>query len=569
MLIRVIPADQLVPKFQRIGRCNNYVVLQNIPCSPECKIVGQLLLDHLLSYALTTRADVLVETPTNPFITPSTIKVIEPFMQTVGYQGVCDKGDVIVQGMFILDAFITDEIRATEDYKEYEMVFSRLVPMIQTTIGLQEKLEEEDIVKMVEGDEDEESARSHKKNLENVDDDENENENKKKDDDDDKKSDDNDDHTDHTLVGNQATSSMETRKEKMQTPIPSPTRSPRTNLSSDKTLSQELTKTVSPSTATTSKAKSKFKAKSKAKPTSSKSKILPGTIAGMCRRRGLIRNHLKSTFVTNEFFMGKIQEVLDHCNNVVPELTFAKTNEMLKEEVPRLVNFAVNRDREIAPTNVPELISKEFVAHAPGIIAELFQKHMQNTTLNLYPTTSSSTTTTSTADIQHQLYLKMKSNNQDHAADPELWDILKAEITKVVRVTTDQQHGLDYMEQIIMMRENNKPDSFSEADFKYLNKNDIEDLSYQIRVNLTGPTLTFPGIEAHDPYSIVDKPNTSLIYLNNKEEKRVMHLAEIVKFCDATLERVLKEVKIKIFKSEPWKKPPLLGELDLDILKAY
>ncbi|GKF94611.1 hypothetical protein Tco_0284311 [Tanacetum coccineum] len=126
------------------------------------------------------------------------------------------------------------------------------------------------------------------------------------------------------------------------------------------------------------------------------------------------------------------------------------------------------------------------------------------------------------------------------------------------------------MEQIIMMRENDKPDSFSEADFKYLNKNDIEDMyylclnkkvnfrenkllnslmtfirsciilervhdfqlgieSYQIRINLTAPTLIFSGIKARDPYSIVDKPNTGLIYLNSKEEKRVMYLAEIVK----------------------------------------
>ncbi|GJY80525.1 hypothetical protein Tco_0493276 [Tanacetum coccineum] len=175
---------------------------------------------------------------------------------------------------------------------------------------------------------------------------------------------------------------------------------------------------------------------------------------------------------------------------------------------------------------------------------------------------------------------------------------------------TDQLHGLDYMEQIIVMRENNKPDSFSEADFKYLNKNDIEDLYYlclnkkvnfrekkltnslitfikscviwervhdyqlgiescQIKINLTAPTITFPSIKAHGPFSIVDKLNMVLIYLNIKEEKRFMYLAEIVKFCDATLERVLKEVKLKIFKSEPWKKPPLIGELDLDILKAY
>nr|GEU31199.1 hypothetical protein [Tanacetum cinerariifolium] len=152
-------------------------------------------------------------------------------------------------------------------------------------------------------------------------------------------------------------------------------------------------------------------------------------------------------------------------------------------------------------------------------------------------------------------------------------------------------------------------DSFSEADFKYLNKNDIEDMyylclnnlnyrekkllcslmafiksrviwervhdfqlgikSYQIKINLTAPTLIFPGIEAYDPYSIVDKLATGLIYLNNKNEKSIMSLVEIVKFCDATLERVLKEVKLNIFETEFLNKASLLGELDIDIMKVY
>ncbi|GJY35153.1 hypothetical protein Tco_0420531 [Tanacetum coccineum] len=136
-------------------------------------------------------------------------------------------------------------------------------------------------------------------------------------------------------------------------------------------------------------------------------------------------------------------------------------------------------------------------------------------------------------------------------------------IIEVFRITTDQPHGLDFMEQIIMIKEDDKPYSFSEADFKYLNKNNIEDLyylcrnkklgieSYQIKVNLTASTLTFPRIEAHEPFSIVDKPSTGLIYLNSKDEKRVMYLIETVKFCDAILEKVLKEVKLKIFQSEP------------------
>ncbi|GJY60193.1 hypothetical protein Tco_0460850 [Tanacetum coccineum] len=183
-------------------------------------------------------------------------------------------------------------------------------------------------------------------------------------------------------------------------------------------------------------------------------------------------------------------------------------------------------------------------------------------------------------------------------------------IIEVVRIITNHPHGLDFMEQTIVMRANDKPDKFSEDDFKYLNKNDIEDLyylcrskeidnrkvklmnllitfirsyviwervlifqlgieSYQMKVNLTAPTLTFLGIEEHAPYIIVDEPQMGLIYLNSKDEKRVMYLEEIVKFCDATLEKVLNEVKLRMFKSKFLKKPPLLGELDQDIMKAY
>ncbi|GJY35841.1 reverse transcriptase domain-containing protein [Tanacetum coccineum] len=58
MAQQIVPADQLVSKFQSIRRCNNYAMLQSIPCSPECKIVGLILLDHPLCYALTATTDV-------------------------------------------------------------------------------------------------------------------------------------------------------------------------------------------------------------------------------------------------------------------------------------------------------------------------------------------------------------------------------------------------------------------------------------------------------------------------------------------------------------------------------
>ncbi|GJT56144.1 hypothetical protein Tco_0991198 [Tanacetum coccineum] len=95
-----------------------------------------------------------VETIDNPFVIPATIEIIESFMHMVGYQGLVDKlmkqflsisprleedyhsikddiplvsvytaGNVIVQGILISNAFLTKEIRATNEYKEYETVF--------------------------------------------------------------------------------------------------------------------------------------------------------------------------------------------------------------------------------------------------------------------------------------------------------------------------------------------------------------------------------------------------------------------------------------------------------------
>ncbi|GKE18475.1 hypothetical protein Tco_1426052 [Tanacetum coccineum] len=151
---QIIPADQLVTtKYQGIRRCNNYVVLQNIACPKECKIVGQLLVDHALSYALTTTADVPslpVETPKNPFIALATLKFIQPFLKIVGYQGNVDKKKDVIQYPCFTKLIIADLIKKfpsipqklKEDYhsikddiplyKEYEKVFIRVdIPMIQ------------------------------------------------------------------------------------------------------------------------------------------------------------------------------------------------------------------------------------------------------------------------------------------------------------------------------------------------------------------------------------------------------------------------------------------------------
>ncbi|GJR78168.1 hypothetical protein Tco_0148953 [Tanacetum coccineum] len=280
-----------------------------------------------------------VETLEKPFVAPVNIEIIESFMHTVGYQGVIDKKDVIqfprftkliiadlmkkfqsihprleedyhsikddiplvsiytmgnvtIRGMLIPDAFLTKEIRVTNDYKEYETVFGNVaVPMNQpqpvvsnqgthrsiprahrtptlTTASAQGKKRKQSAgeisspqkslkvaikqKQVVEGEKDVElyvdkfaASMIH----DDVDDfgdrieTGSDKENLKVDDDDDNKEEKEDD----------AMGSLETRTKKIQTPIPTTPRSPRIYLSSDKNIAQELTDTVSLSTATTSK----------------------------------------------------------------------------------------------------------------------------------------------------------------------------------------------------------------------------------------------------------------------------------------------------------------------------
>ncbi|GJU35917.1 hypothetical protein Tco_1184271 [Tanacetum coccineum] len=163
---QVIPAAQLVPRYHTIRRCNNYVMLQSIPCSLECKIIRQILLDNPLSYALTATADVSVvylqqfwrtvskvpdtddtikfmldtkELPTQWICSESLficqwklLKIHLSHQVDENYHSIKDDTplvsvyttrNVLVRGMLIPDAFLTEEIRATDDFKEYETVF--------------------------------------------------------------------------------------------------------------------------------------------------------------------------------------------------------------------------------------------------------------------------------------------------------------------------------------------------------------------------------------------------------------------------------------------------------------
>ncbi|GJV11982.1 hypothetical protein Tco_1353523 [Tanacetum coccineum] len=134
-----------------------------------------------------------------------------------------------------------------------------------------------------------------------------------------------------------------------------------------------------------------------------------------------------------------------------------------------------------------------------------------------------------------------------------------SKIVEVIRTSYELGHEHKFITKIIVRRANGKIDPIIEPDYKYLNKNDIEDFycviwervhdfqlgmeSYQQKVNLTASIITFPGIEEYEQFTITPEPVIGMIYANNKMEKKVTIHKEIHKFCDATLKRVLEMLK--------------------------
>ncbi|GJU95358.1 hypothetical protein Tco_1320114 [Tanacetum coccineum] len=160
-----------------------------------------------------------------------------------------------------------------------------------------------------------------------------------------------------------------------------------------------------------------------------------------------------------------------------------------------------------------------------------------------------------------------------------------SKIVQVIKTYWELGHEDKFITEIVARSANKYLVSITEPDYKNLNKNDIEDIyllimngkvpdyadtrllwslsvfirstmiwervhafqlgigSYQQKVNLTAPTMTFPGIKDHEMFSIIYEPVHGIIYKNSKKEKRVMRHSEIHKFCDATLNRVLEGLK--------------------------
>nr|GEU40168.1 hypothetical protein [Tanacetum cinerariifolium] len=330
----------------------------------------EILLDHPLSYALTATTDVpvvylqqfwrivsklLVENIDNPFVALVNIKTIEVFMNKVGCQGVVDKihiplrpylrvlqyttGDVRIQGMLIPNAFLTEEIRATDDFKEYQTVFMKVdvimnqqQPVVSTqrthrstprahrtptlTLSPQEKkrkqsarksssphkslkitIRQQKVVKENKDDDDSENRlepESHKEKLEYIDDDDEKGVEK----------------VDKAEGGEMGI--LEARTEETQTTIPTPPRSYRTNM-----------------------------------------------------ERKCVR--------TKQFWKNKQVNQVLHLG--VSQLAEQATEELIENNLKPCIAAVIIEDRDAFRSEVPDLVSQEFNAHAPKIIEDHFKNY--------------------------------------------------------------------------------------------------------------------------------------------------------------------------------------------------
>ncbi|GKE34026.1 hypothetical protein Tco_1453348, partial [Tanacetum coccineum] len=376
-------------QYKPIRRCNNYAVLQSIPCSPECKIVGMILLDHCLSHALTATVDVptmylqqfwrtvskvpdtkdmikfmldtqqftytvdmfcdtlhlLVETLENPFVTPTNINTIEAFMNIVGYQGVVDK----------VSAFFTKNL--AQPWQTMFKVFNRCLTT-RTSGHDQTKINILQLFHAVL----------------------------------------NQTHVDYAaLLWSPivyASPSVSMKKKQIVGEFSSPQQSLKITIKQKQAVEKDDDDSKDRIEPGSHKDNSEVVDDDDDKEREKQDGEI-GALRRMCRHQGYMIQDMEKKCVTT----AKFWETHNKIDGILHEV-------------------------------VPQISENEFKVHASAIIAEIYKNPVQSNVIHVHPTITTSTETESSVDLQYQLYLKMKRNLQDRADNIALWEALKSKFEK-------------------------------------------------------------------------------------------------------------------------------------------
>ncbi|GJW77722.1 hypothetical protein Tco_0139404 [Tanacetum coccineum] len=211
--------------------------------------------------------------------------------------------------------------------------------------------------------------------------------------------------------------------------------SPRTHtdsLSTDKKELQELTNSES--------------IPSSSKPKTDRVKHYKSIFHKMSRRYRYMFRHLKQSFMPRKDFHAILEVVHKTLNKVVRKLFHKNTNDFMKNNIPKVVAEAIRLEREKVKGDIAvmvvdavkkerESIRAELSLHVtndvantvPPQIDSFLRNYMSNHILYVHPTEDASSFI---LDLQHQLYLQMKDDEQARDADLSIWLSLKIKFEK-------------------------------------------------------------------------------------------------------------------------------------------
>ncbi|GJU55248.1 hypothetical protein Tco_1228962 [Tanacetum coccineum] len=257
------------------------------------------------------------------------------------------------------------------------------------------------------------------------------------------------------------------------------------------------------------------------------------------------------------------------------------TDQNIRDSLPMVVKEAIKLEREKTKANIALMVAN---------VDAFLRNYINNHILDMHPTESASS---SIPDLQQQLYLKMKDDEQAYNADLPIWLALMYKFKKPAshigscRVDTfcsrdhEDHHDDDarpetveesnlsgsgsqgYQKDFDPWTDVKQRDDYEEVYSKQrivevirvqydqgygqeymkeivVKRSDVHDYqlgleTYQVKFNITATKLIFPGIEEQKPHTITSLLFVDFIYENSKKEKRVMDIDEIPKFCDKTL----------------------------------
>nr|GEV39363.1 hypothetical protein [Tanacetum cinerariifolium] len=427
------------------------------------------------------------------------------------------------------------------------------------------------------------------------------------DDDDEDNDDDDDDHNAQSLIRTQRTGSSEIKTEQMQTPILSPPRSIRTDLSSDKAIIEELTLVISATNDRTKDNLSRLVTNAVKKEKESSQADVPALISQEFHAHALkiikelLRYHMHNivlnvpptTIVDSDLWNAlkakyeKSSASTDSCrydafrkrdhddhpgNDARPEgEKSAKRLKTSRSSKSASGSSSKQPAKESSTPTFEQEQQQDFNAWVDILVIDEDEVIPEDETpelLNEFQNVNKRVPSI----CDHE---RMKATNEDmlsnqfRDAEEYAYHLEQAKNYMENQVVWEsRQEDLSRLEQDALLfygshsNPNEPPRYLYNKDLFFLKNGNTEEKKYVLSLHKIHETS----------FSEEDLEEKTIQTFNEearKEEKMIMDLVDISKFCYATLEKVLKEVKLKIFETEFKTNTSLLGELDLKIMKAY